>query len=55
MRNEMITTRVRRKVIIAKVEIEAFERFRLFDIKLPANVKKITGILVTESRLPGGG
>jgi hypothetical protein len=45
----MITTRIKRKIIVTKVEIEKFERFKPFEIKLPANVKKVTGILVTAS------
>jgi hypothetical protein len=48
----MITTKTRRKIIVAKFDIESFERFKPFDIKLPANVKKVTGILVTASQKP---
>ena len=45
----MITTRIKRKIIVTKIEINQFERFKPFEIKLPANVKKVTGILVTAS------
>lgn len=45
----MITTKTKRKIIITKVEVNKFERFKPFEIKLPANVTKVTGILVTAS------
>jgi hypothetical protein len=45
----MITTRSKRKTIITKVEITKLEKFKPFEIRLPANVKKITGVLVTAS------
>jgi hypothetical protein len=45
----MIITKTKRKIIIAKLEVTRPERFRPFEIRLPSNVKKITGILVTTS------
>lgn len=45
----MITTKVKRKVIVATVEIKSYERTRAVDIKLPANVVKVTGIMATGS------
>lgn len=47
----MITTRIKRKIIITKMEIKQAERFKLFEIKLPANVTKVTGILITASAI----
>jgi hypothetical protein len=45
----MITTTSKRKTIITKFEVTKLERFKSFEIRLPANVKKITGVLVTAS------
>ena len=45
----MIVTKAKRRIIIAKMEIEKFERFKPFEIRLPANVTKVTGIAVTTS------
>lgn len=45
----MIITKTKRKIIITKLVIDSPERFKPFEIRLPANVKKITGILVTTS------
>lgn len=45
----MIITKTKRKIIIAKLEITRLERFKPFEIRLPSNVKEITGILVTTS------
>jgi hypothetical protein len=45
----MITTRIKRKIIVTKVEVSKLERFKPFEIKLPANVTKIKGVLVTAS------
>jgi hypothetical protein len=36
-------------MIIHTLEIKRHERFKTFEIRLPANVKKVTGILVTSS------
>jgi hypothetical protein len=46
----MITTRIKRKIIVTKVEIKELERFKPIEIRLPSNVRKITGVLVTASR-----
>lgn len=45
----MIVTKTTRKIIIVKLEVNKLERFKPFEIRLPANVKKVTGILVTAS------
>ncbi|MBX2956301.1 MAG: hypothetical protein KF846_09100 [Cyclobacteriaceae bacterium] len=45
----MIITKTKRRIIIAKLEVNKLERFKPFEIRLPANVKKVTGILVTTS------
>jgi hypothetical protein len=45
----MITTRTKRKLIVTRFEVSKLERFKPFEIRLPANVKKLTGILVTAS------
>lgn len=45
----MIITKTRRKIIITKLELDKLERFKPFEIRLPANVKKVTGIAVTTS------
>lgn len=45
----MIVTKTKRRIIIAKLEVEKLERFKPFEIRLPANVTKVTGILVTAS------
>jgi hypothetical protein len=45
----MIITRAKRKIIIAKFDVDKLERFNFFEIRLPANVKKVTKILVTAS------
>jgi len=46
----MIITRTKRRIIVQKLEIMKLERFKPFEIRLPANVKKITGIAITVSR-----
>ena len=46
----MIITKITRRFLITKVEINKMERFKPFEIRLPANVKKVTGIAVTVSR-----
>jgi hypothetical protein len=45
----MITTKTKRKIIVTKVEVNKLERFKPFEIKLPGNATKVTGILVTAS------
>ena len=47
----MIVTKIKRKTIIVKLEVSKLERFKSIEIRLPANVKKITGILVTASAI----
>ena len=43
----MIVTRIKRKTIITSVQISKPERYKPIDIRLPSNVTRITGILVT--------
>ena len=45
----MITTKTKRKVIVTIVEVQTVERFRAFEIRLPSNTVKITGVMVTAS------
>ena len=45
----MMITRIKRKIIVTKIEVSKLERFKPFEIKLPANVTKVKGILVTAS------
>jgi hypothetical protein len=45
----MIVTKTKRKIIVVKFDVNKLERFKPFQIRLPSNVKKITGILVTTS------
>ncbi len=45
----MVITKTKRRIIITKLEITRLEPFKPFEIRLPANVKEITGILVTTS------
>lgn len=45
----MITTKIKRKIIITKIEVTKLERFKPFEIRLPSNVKRVTGVLVTAS------
>lgn len=39
----------RRRYIIHKVIINDYERHKQFEIRLPNNVKKVTGIIITTS------
>lgn len=48
----MITTKTKRKIIITVVNIDTLERFRTFDIKLPSNTVKVTGVMVVTSAKP---
>ena len=48
----MITTKTKRKIIVTIVDIESFERFRTFDIKLPSNTVRVTGVMVVTSAKP---
>ena len=43
----MILTRTKRKIVITTVLISKPERYKTIDVRLPSNVTKITGILVT--------
>jgi len=43
----MAKTISKRKFLIQEIEFGSLERFRQIEIKLPANVKKVTGICVT--------
>lgn len=40
-----------RKIVVATLEITALERYKQFEIKLPGGIKKITGIIVTTSKI----
>jgi hypothetical protein len=51
----MIVTKTKRKIIITKFEVAKLERFRPVEIRLPANVRRITGILMTASGNKGFG
>ncbi len=45
----MLITKTKRRIIITKLEVTKLERFKPFEIRLPANVRKVTGIAVTAS------
>ena len=45
----MIVTRTKRRYTVIPVEITTAVRFRLIDIRLPSNVARVTGLLVTAS------
>jgi hypothetical protein len=45
----MIVTKIKRRIIVTKIIIDKLERFKPFEIKLPANAKKVTGVHVTAS------
>lgn len=44
-----ITTRVKRNFVVLHLTIEYPEKFKPFEVKLPANVRRVTGIMVTAS------
>lgn len=46
---DQIVTKTKRMVIVTKVKIDQPERFKRFEIRLPSNVTKVTGVLVTAS------
>jgi len=46
---DQIVTKTRRVVIVTKVKITQLERFKRFEIRLPSNVTRVTGVLVTAS------
>lgn len=39
----------KKKYRIEVIEISQFERHKQFEIKFPANVKKVTGVIITTS------
>ncbi len=43
----MVTTRTKRKIIITKLDVNVPEPYITFEVRLPANITKVTGILVT--------
>ena len=45
----MILTRTKRKTVITTVQISKPERYKPIDVRLPSNVTRITGILVTST------
>ena len=45
----MTTLKMKKKILIYQMEIETLERHKTFEIRLPAGVKKVTGIMVTAS------
>ncbi|HEY9008090.1 MAG TPA: hypothetical protein VIM75_18240 [Ohtaekwangia sp.] len=45
----MIVTKIKRKTRVAAVAISKPERYKPIDIRIPSNVTRITGILVTTS------
>lgn len=45
----MAKTIKRKKIIILKLEINQLERNKTFEVKLPANVKNITEVIITTS------
>lgn len=46
----MVVTRIKYKYAIVVVNIDKLERFKPVEIRLPANVKRVTGVLVTATR-----
>jgi hypothetical protein len=43
----MIKFTKKKKYLIQILEISGLERHRQFEIKLPANIKRITGVIIT--------
>jgi hypothetical protein len=43
----MIVTKIKRKTIVSAVQISKPERYKSIDVRVPSNVTRITGILVT--------
>jgi hypothetical protein len=41
----------KKKIVIHRLDITELERHRQFEIKLPANFKKITGVIITVSKI----
>lgn len=46
---DQIVTKTKRKVIVTRVTISWAELCKTIEIRLPANVTKVTGVLVTAS------
>lgn len=46
----MIVTRIKRKYVVVVLDITKLEKFKPIDLRLPANVKRVTGVLVTTSK-----
>lgn len=44
-----MTTVTKRRVIVIKLDITRLEKYKPVEIRLPANVKKVTGVLATAS------
>jgi hypothetical protein len=45
----MKTVKTRRRILIEKIEINGLERQKEIEIKLPSNVSRVTGIIITNS------
>lgn len=43
--------KTKKKIVVYKLSVNELERHRQFEIKLPANVKKVTGIILTVSKI----
>lgn len=46
----MVVTRVKYKYTLVKLELDKLERYKPVEIRLPANVKRVMGLLVTATR-----
>lgn len=46
----MIVTKTKRKIIVKTVVVEYMTKYFPIEIQLPANVKEVTGILVTNAK-----
>jgi hypothetical protein len=46
----MIKFTKKKKYLIHTMEISQLERHKQFEIKLPSNVKKVTGVIITTGR-----
>ena len=47
MTDKKIVTKIKRRTIVTRVEIESQGPFKKIEIRLPSNVVRITGVLVT--------
>jgi|GEM_PF-1567834 len=43
--------RKKKKYVVAIVEVRQPERYKQFEIKLPSNVAKVTGVIITSSKI----